>query len=495
MARTAPVPNIPAIPGMNPGTFILGGGGAGGGGGGAGGGGSGDGQGGNGGNGGNGAKGGGKQAPDPKKYPTCGTKSHPVDVVTGRAFTHPIVDFELPGPLPLRFARTCSSTIHREDAGLGWGWAHTFGWRIEVQRQRVRVWNESGTALDFPVPHAGETAIGPWGWILRRDGERSFSLDADDGGVWRFFEPSNDAATQYRLSVIADRNRNRIQLLYADGRLTKINDAAGRTIHVLSTHDGRIAAFLVKNAAARGRWIELARYSYDARGCLIEATDPDGHAWRYEYDDDRRLTKDTDRTGLTFHFLYDRQGRCVESWGAYDARPDPSLAPDLPPYLHDRETRAKGIHHCRFHWYPDGYSEVVDSTQVSRFFGNSRGTIDKSCEGPGVWSYAYDEHGFQTRSVDPEGGTTHYERDRRGRLLRLTDALGRAMIIERDAEGLPVCITDPEGGNTRLWRDRFGNVEGVQDASGATTMYTRDERGLVTAVHHANGATSRFEYL
>ena len=26
MARTAPVPNIPAIPGMNPGVFIMGGG-------------------------------------------------------------------------------------------------------------------------------------------------------------------------------------------------------------------------------------------------------------------------------------------------------------------------------------------------------------------------------------------------------------------------------------------------------------------------------------
>ncbi|WP_437760794.1 hypothetical protein [Sorangium sp. So ce1389] len=32
MARTAPVPNIPAIPGMNPGTWIMGGGGGGGGG-------------------------------------------------------------------------------------------------------------------------------------------------------------------------------------------------------------------------------------------------------------------------------------------------------------------------------------------------------------------------------------------------------------------------------------------------------------------------------
>ena len=33
MARTAPVPNIPAPPGMNPGTWVMGGGGAGGGGG------------------------------------------------------------------------------------------------------------------------------------------------------------------------------------------------------------------------------------------------------------------------------------------------------------------------------------------------------------------------------------------------------------------------------------------------------------------------------
>jgi hypothetical protein len=42
-------------------------------------------------------------APDYQKYPECGYASHPVDVVTGRAFTHPITDLELPGPLPLAF--------------------------------------------------------------------------------------------------------------------------------------------------------------------------------------------------------------------------------------------------------------------------------------------------------------------------------------------------------------------------------------------------------
>ncbi|MDC0680155.1 hypothetical protein [Sorangium atrum] len=91
MARTAPVPNIPAIPGMNPGVFILGGGGGGGGSNGTGGNGGAGRQGAGGSNGGKSASGGGKGALDPQRYPLCGTKSHPVDVATGRAFTHPSV--------------------------------------------------------------------------------------------------------------------------------------------------------------------------------------------------------------------------------------------------------------------------------------------------------------------------------------------------------------------------------------------------------------------
>jgi hypothetical protein len=101
MARTAPAPNIPPIPGMCPSVAVLGGGGDGGGGGGRGArrGGGGAGAGGSGG--GEGAAGDGRGAPDPHRYPDCGTVAHPVDVVTGRAFTHPFLIVALPGPLPL----------------------------------------------------------------------------------------------------------------------------------------------------------------------------------------------------------------------------------------------------------------------------------------------------------------------------------------------------------------------------------------------------------
>ena len=83
---------------MCPGIAVLGGGGEGGDADGDGSGGK-DGAGGDGkGNGKNGANDGKSAdgAPDYAKYPECGYASHPVDVVTGRAFTHPIVDLELP---------------------------------------------------------------------------------------------------------------------------------------------------------------------------------------------------------------------------------------------------------------------------------------------------------------------------------------------------------------------------------------------------------------
>ena len=195
MARTAPVPNIPAIPGMNPGLFVLGGGGDGGGSGAGSGKGRGGQQGASGQNGGNDANGGGKSAPDPARYPMCGTASHPVDVVTGRAFTHPLVDFELSGPLPLVWQRVCSSAMAGQDAGLGYGWGFSLGWVVEVRRRRILVWNDQGVSTEFPMMDPGGSAMGRFGWVLSRDADAAFRLDAGDGVIRSGGSPSMWAAT------------------------------------------------------------------------------------------------------------------------------------------------------------------------------------------------------------------------------------------------------------------------------------------------------------
>jgi hypothetical protein len=132
---------------MNPGTWIMGGGGAGGSGGGRNGSGGGQGHGAGAGSGGSGARGGGKYVPDPQRYPHCGTASHPVDVATGRAFSHPIPIIDLPGPLPLHLARSYSSFASHINVGLGWGWTHSLGWCVMERRIGIEIWTDLGTRI------------------------------------------------------------------------------------------------------------------------------------------------------------------------------------------------------------------------------------------------------------------------------------------------------------------------------------------------------------
>ncbi len=491
---TSPAPDAAAPPGMCPGIAVLGGGSAGGDGDGDGSGGK-DGAGGDGSGNGNGADGDGKGAqgaPDYTKFPECGYASHPVDVVTGRAFTHPITDLELPGPLPLVFSRMYSSKMADRDMGLGYGWGHTFGWAIEVERRRIRVWNEQGVAVDFPVFNSGGEVIGPWGWLLRRD-DGGFSLDVDDG-VWRLFAPADEQGKRYRLAAVEDNDRNRIALNYDEDRLVEVVDSGGRVIRIPSTKEGRIASIEVKNAVAQGQWVAFASYTYDNRGNLVGATDADGFSAHYEYDDDHRLTADADRVGLTFHFVYDREGRCVESWGDYAGKKDPSLAGGLPTRLSDGVTRAKGIHHCKLDYGPGGYSEVTDSTETRRYFGNKHGTLDRRVEGGGVISATYDANGHLLTREDPMGGVVSYTRDARGRLISLTDALGRVTTIERDSSGRMTRFTTPSGGVRTVVRNRFGNAIASTDEYGATTTYSYDERGLLVARTGPDGGTTRHEH-
>jgi RHS repeat-associated protein len=430
-------------------------------------------------------------APDYSKYPECGYASHPVDVVTGRAFTHPITDLSLPGPLPLEIKRMYSSKMAHRDTGMGYGWGNTCGWEIEVRRSQIILWNEQGIAVDFPMIPEGGEAIGPWGWVLRRE-DWGFAVDADDG-IWHLFSAPDPDGSRYRLTAIEDRNRNRISFTYEDGRLVEITDSAGRVIRVRTTPEGRIEAFEVKNAVAQGRWVAMVTYAYDD-GHLISATDADGYASYYQYGNNHLLTQDTDRTGLTFHFCYDNQSRCIESWGDYPGRRDPSLIDGLPKYLYDGKTRVKGIHHCRFNYYDHGYSEVDDSTQARCYFGTPHGTLSKSVEGGGAMTAAYHDDGHLLARTDPMGATTSFERDVRGRILQVTDPLGRVTKIQRDAAGLPIEVIDSAGGVTTILRDRCGNVEEFKDAAGAVTSFKRDKRGLIAEILWPSGHRTTFAH-
>ncbi|WP_437681665.1 RHS repeat-associated core domain-containing protein [Sorangium sp. So ce131] len=499
MARTAPVPNIPAIPGMNPGVFVMGGGGGSAGGGGNGGKGNGKDQGADGSNGGNGANGGGKSAcggtggdgsgcPNHHGSKKSGkvSKGDPVDVATGRVFTDPVVDLELLGPLGLQFVRRYSTSAQERDVGLGFGWTHSFAWAVEVRRRTTVLWTDTGAELSFDAMAEGDAGLGADGWVLTRDAN-GFVLD-DGAGTFYLF--SERADSTYRLSAVRDAHGNTTWVGYREGRIESLIDAAGRVVRVRRTTDGRIAALEIKNAPEQGRWVTLRSYEYNEIGDLVAVADAEGCTTRYTYEH-HRLTSRTDPEGLTFQFRYDAQGRCIETWGVHADAGRLGLAEGVPDTLADG-TKARGIYHCKLVYGDDGYSEVVDSGTVHRYVANEFGKLDKAVSGGAVYSRTYDENGNLISFTDPLGATTTWVRDGRGRTLRVSDPLGRCTFIEREPDGHIRRVIDPAGGVTEVMRT--ANVLYWTDPIGATFEVRIDARGLIIETVAPNGARTRFEH-
>jgi RHS repeat-associated protein len=497
VARTAPVPNIPPIPGMCPSVAVMGGGGGGGGGSGNGAGdGSGDGSGSGDGNG-DGANGDGTGAG------SCGNGSagsctncssgtsagDPIDCITGEVFTIPKTDVFLPGPFNFVLDRKYSSFNRREDVGLGYGWRHTLAWGAHIRRGEIHFHTGTGATIDFPKLEVGASAA-LQGWGLLRTPE-AYVLRPGDEFI-HFFTPDENDPSRLLLRRISYRNLGTFELLYDRGRLVKVIDAAARTIVFARGGDGRIASISV--AEPSGTSLIFARYRYDGAGNLVEAVDADGHAWLYDYDDDRRLIRMHVPTGPVFHFHYDREGRCIETYGVRpDGQREPALGKDVADVLADGSP-AKGIYHAKLDFSGDEYSEAIDSMQIRRFFKGVGNKAAKSINGRGgVTTRTYDPAGNVTSLTDANGAKWTFAYDALGNLVDRTDPEGRRLRFDRDAEGRLVKLTDALGGVIEYGRDRYGHVEWAKNQKDALFRFKYDDRGLLKQEIFPDGTSNLYE--
>jgi YD repeat-containing protein len=179
---------------------------------------------------------------------------------------------------------------------------------VELRRGRgAIVWTEDGLDVSFGVVERDTGVMGPHGWVLHRH-EEGFALDVPDG-TRRIFAPDLDdpARWRFRLAAVEDRAGNRIQLHYRGASLSRIIDCVGRTIRVLTTREGRIAALEI--VCPSGRVVRAVTYEHDPAGNLAKVTDADGHATTYAYDDDHRLVSYRLPTGLVYTRIVDNSIR------------------------------------------------------------------------------------------------------------------------------------------------------------------------------------------
>jgi RHS repeat-associated protein len=496
MARTAPVPNIPPIPGMNPCTWLAGGGAGGGGG---------SGKGGKGGDGNAGADGSGQDGnPDDggKGSGACGqggkggctncssgvSAGDPVDVQTGNVFTIPKTDLFLPGAFDLKLLRTYSTARKSVSVGMGWGWSHSLAWSLHEHRRSIVVRAGDGRKVELPSVAVGEEIRnGSWGLVRNKD----FYVLRPGNEFLHYFGRVGRTDT-YRLRFVSYRKRGHISLQYEGERLARAIDSVGRVVLFEGAANGQIASVSVPNA--RGERLVFARYSYDSEGNLVVAADADGNLTRYAYDDEHRLKRLEYPNGIVFNFRYDAADRCVETWGAYPDGNDPALAPEAPTELSDG-TRAKGIYHCRLDYADSDYSEVIDSVRLRRFFAGPNGHLAKAVDARGgVTTREFDERDRVVSVTDPNAATWQYAYDDLDQVVRETDPEGNTVAIARDGAGRETALVDAEGGVVQVWRDPAGETAGIQVQSGATQQYVIGAYGRITSRIDERGARHLYEY-
>ena len=244
----------------------------------------------------------------------CKVTGHPVDVATGKVFTESI-DFELHGPLSLRWERVWYSTSDY-NGPLGHGWHHSYDLGLMANEDAVAVRLADGRGIAFPPVQPGQESSDEFeGLTLARDAE-GYLLRDRQGFLYRFAPAGR--GMEHSLVRIEDGAGTQIILHYDPrGRLIRIADSSGSAVSLGWNSENRIAEIRNTHPENPGETYAIVRYGYDEQGDLVVVYDALDQPFRYQYSN-HLLVKETDRRGYAFHFRYDGTdtiARCVATTG------------------------------------------------------------------------------------------------------------------------------------------------------------------------------------
>ncbi len=396
----------------------------------------------------------------------CFFTGHPVNVATGGVTTS-AVDFELPGPIPVKLERDYDTNWFDRAGPLGHGWSCSLDTRVWLEPNRVVWLTEDGRELEFNTRafHEGAMRQGDTAWhpvdrvTLKSLGHHRWEIvDAD--GLTRVFgpvqgEPHDDERRgTSRILTLRDRTGHEVTFGYDErARLVELTDSGGRKVGLENDAAGRLRRVWLP-ASDGGGLRQHAEYRYDDAGDLVEVTDATGKKTRFEYDR-HLLVRETNRNDLSFYFQYDgygRYARCIRTWG------DGGIYDHVIAY--DREGRR---------------------TIVTNSLGE-------------VTAYSCNPLGLVTKIVRPNGSELRFEYDETTRLLAEIDELGRRTTYAYDERGNRTSVTGPDGATTTIAYDAHDQPVAVEDPTGGKWAWRYDSRGRVLARTNPLGQTTTYDY-
>ncbi|MCA8067173.1 RHS repeat-associated core domain-containing protein [Burkholderia sp. AU38729] len=411
----------------------------------------------------------------PCKGCQIGTSPASIDFAFGdETFTH--TDFELPGALPLVWARTYRSRLSAYDNGeLGARWLTPYTTRIDIDGDTWLYRDASGRSIEYRA-----LAVGG----VKDDLAENLTLSRLDD-TWMTIAYGHDVLHVYerhgdvfRLAMQKDRAGNTITLDYdALGRVVRLIDASGNVLSF--EHDKRGRIVLIEQVLEDGNRRRLAGYAYDEAGDLVSATDRHGNAWSYQY-----------RRHLVTHYT-DRTGRGITlEWDGADAD-DSANAKCVREYADD------GSLDIRLAWHPNiRLTYVTDALgQVTRYYYNISGYVYRIAypDGNEEW-FRRDEHNNLTLHILQDGSIEQMRYDARGNRTWHERPDGSVVELAYDDKDQMIRFTDPNG---RVWQRKYddvGNLVEEIDPLEHATKYSYNDQGLPVQITDAKGGAKSIEY-
>lgn len=424
----------------------------------------------------------------------CKKGLEPVDLVQGIVI-YDYTDFELPGPIPLKWERSWNSDSPF-DGLLGRGHHLKYDMRLEELPQEgvtAVLLGDGRTAVFDALPFAGNTDYNRHEKLqLTRTYHDEFALFQQDNRYTCLFRKIHPKDEQYRLMSISTESGFLITFHYnAQGHLLQVTDSAGRHLLIASDPKGRILSVTGRH---RGEEKLLVQYTYSEEGDLVTVSDALGQPTHITYED-HLMVKKTGRDGVSFYWEYDRQRRCVHSYG--DGGVMEGFITYHPKEGYNEVTNAQG-HTTTYYYTPDFVVHQIKNPLGNSVFYDYTDDMEiyRVIDAEGnVTGYTYDERGNKTGMVKPDGSETRAIYDEQGKLISVTDAEGNSRtFIYYAGTGLLHTITEGDG-RIRIYRyNEQQLISRVEEENDSFTAITYDEDYNVQSVTMADGSHSEWSY-
>ncbi|SFF06486.1 RHS repeat-associated core domain-containing protein [Chitinophaga sp. CF118] len=406
----------------------------------------------------------------------CKLGFEPVDLVQGIVI-YEGTDFELPGPIPLKWER-CWNSDSAHNGLLGHGTQLSYDMRIveALEGDLTGVLLGDGRGILFEaLPYTGQSDYNRHERMtLTRTDLDEYQLFNHKERLRYHFRKLHPLDEQYRLYTILNEAGFMISFHYnSKGQLMRVIDSAGRHLHLRNDSEGRIAEI---TAHHRGATRLLVQYGYNDDGDLTRISDALGQTTHIRYRNHLMVEK-TDRDGQIFYWEYDSKGRCKHTWGN------------------------GGILEGWIEYHPeDGYNLITNSQGgITTYYYTPDFVVTQIKDPLGNSSFIDYTDDFEVyREIDEDANITGYTYDEQGNRTGVVQPDGSACTFNYDADNRLILTTDPQG-SSRAYiyykgEKHAGLLHTITEADGSMSVFRYNDQNLLIKVENAQGRETLLEY-